>query len=53
MFAENGRDDCGSVWKNELLSTRMVMGWRVCIDYRKLNKVTSKDIILSLSWIGC
>ena len=29
--------------KNELISTRTVTGWRVCIDYRKLNTVTRKD----------
>ena len=23
--------------KNELIPTRTVTGWRVCIDYRKLN----------------
>ncbi|GKB68580.1 reverse transcriptase domain-containing protein, partial [Tanacetum coccineum] len=28
---------------NELIPTRLVMGWRVCIDYRKLNDVTHKD----------
>ncbi|PIN02788.1 DNA-directed DNA polymerase [Handroanthus impetiginosus] len=28
---------------NELIPTRMVTGWRVCMDYRKLNKVTRKD----------
>nr|GFB96526.1 reverse transcriptase domain-containing protein [Tanacetum cinerariifolium] len=28
---------------NELILTRLVMGWRVCIDYRKLNKATQKD----------
>nr|GEZ21486.1 reverse transcriptase domain-containing protein [Tanacetum cinerariifolium] len=28
---------------NELIPTRLVMGWRVCIDYRKLNEVTQKD----------
>nr|GEW98547.1 DNA-directed DNA polymerase [Tanacetum cinerariifolium] len=29
--------------KNELISTRLVTGWRVCIDYRKLNEATHKD----------
>lgn len=28
---------------NELILTRTVTGWRVCMDYRKLNKVTRKD----------
>nr|GEZ91082.1 reverse transcriptase domain-containing protein [Tanacetum cinerariifolium] len=28
---------------NELIPTRLVMGWRVCIDYRKLNEATWKD----------
>nr|GEV79577.1 retrovirus-related Pol polyprotein [Tanacetum cinerariifolium] len=28
---------------NELILTRMVMGWRVCIDYRKLNETIQKD----------
>ena len=28
--------------KNELIITRTVIGWRVCIDYRKLNKATTK-----------
>ncbi|GJV26281.1 reverse transcriptase domain-containing protein [Tanacetum coccineum] len=28
---------------NELIPTRLVMGWRVCIDYRKLNDSTRKD----------
>nr|GEY92608.1 DNA-directed DNA polymerase [Tanacetum cinerariifolium] len=27
----------------ERLTTRLVTGWRVCIDYRKLNNATSKD----------
>jgi Reverse transcriptase (RNA-dependent DNA polymerase) len=27
----------------ELISTRMVTGWRMCIDYRKLNSATRKD----------
>jgi hypothetical protein len=29
--------------KNELIPQRMVTGWRMCIDYRKLNKATRKD----------
>ena len=29
--------------KNELILTRNVIGWRVCIDYRKLNTATRKD----------
>ena len=29
--------------KNELIPTRAVIGWRVCIDYRKLNTGTRKD----------
>nr|GEZ49200.1 reverse transcriptase domain-containing protein [Tanacetum cinerariifolium] len=28
---------------NELILTRLVMRWRVCIDYRKLNEATRKD----------
>ncbi|CAL2247629.1 unnamed protein product [Prunus armeniaca] len=29
--------------KNELVPTRTITGWRVCIDYRKLNTSTRKD----------
>ncbi|GJY56881.1 reverse transcriptase domain-containing protein [Tanacetum coccineum] len=29
--------------ENELIPTRLVTGWRVCIDYRKLNDATRKD----------
>nr|GEX30623.1 DNA-directed DNA polymerase [Tanacetum cinerariifolium] len=29
--------------ENELILTRLVIGWRVCIDYRKLNEATRKD----------
>nr|GFB72669.1 DNA-directed DNA polymerase [Tanacetum cinerariifolium] len=28
---------------NKLVPTRLVTGWRVCIDYRKLNDATRKD----------
>ena len=29
--------------KNELIPQRTITGWRMCIDYRKLNKTTKKD----------
>ena len=29
--------------KGDEVSTRLTTGWRVCIDYRKLNTVTRKD----------
>ncbi|GJX41716.1 hypothetical protein Tco_0256706 [Tanacetum coccineum] len=29
--------------ENELILTRLVTGWRVCIDYHKLNEATRKD----------
>ncbi|GJZ92660.1 reverse transcriptase domain-containing protein [Tanacetum coccineum] len=29
--------------ENEFIPTRLVTGWRVCIDYRKLNEATRKD----------
>ena len=29
--------------KNELILIRIVIGWRVCIDYRKLNTATRKN----------
>jgi len=28
---------------NELIPTRTITGWRMCIDYRKLNSMTRKD----------
>ena len=28
---------------NIFLPSRIVTGWRICIDYRKLNKATRKD----------
>jgi hypothetical protein len=36
--------------KNELIPQRTDIGWRTCIDYRKLNKATRKDHFL-LSFI--
>ncbi|GKD55418.1 reverse transcriptase domain-containing protein [Tanacetum coccineum] len=38
---------------NELIPSRTVTGWRVCIDYRKLNDATRKDHFpfpLSIRW---
>nr|GEU71744.1 hypothetical protein [Tanacetum cinerariifolium] len=29
--------------ENELILTRLVTGWHVCVDYRKLNEATRKD----------
>ncbi|GJZ78178.1 reverse transcriptase domain-containing protein [Tanacetum coccineum] len=29
--------------KDELVPTRTIMGWKVCIDYRKLNEAIAKD----------
>jgi hypothetical protein len=29
--------------KNELIPTRTIIGWYMCIDYRKLNSMTRKD----------
>jgi hypothetical protein len=30
--------------KNELIPQRTVIGWRICIDYRKLNTAIKKDL---------
>jgi hypothetical protein len=29
--------------KNKLIPQRTITGWRMCIDYRKLNTATKKD----------
>ncbi|GJQ90493.1 hypothetical protein Tco_0001632 [Tanacetum coccineum] len=38
---------------NELNPTRLVTGWRVCIDYRKLNDATLKTISRCHLWTKC
>ncbi|GJV78197.1 reverse transcriptase domain-containing protein [Tanacetum coccineum] len=38
---------------NELIPTRLVKGWRVCIDYHKLKDATRKDHFRFLSWTKC
>ena len=39
--------------KNELIPTRIVTGWRMCIDYRRLN-ITTKTLsfLLIKCWKG-
>nr|GEY15972.1 reverse transcriptase domain-containing protein [Tanacetum cinerariifolium] len=36
---------------NELIPTRLVTGWRVCIDYRKLNETTTRKDHFPLSFM--
>ena len=35
--------------KNELIPQRTIMGWRMCIDYRKLNKAMCNTSGVSLA----
>ena len=39
--------------RNEFVPMKPVTGWRVCMDYRKLNAWTKKDHFLCLSWTRC
>ena len=43
MVPKNGGFTMIKYDKNELIFTRTVTGWRVCIDYKKLNTATRKD----------
>jgi len=38
--------------KNDLIPTRTVTGWRMCIDYRKLNEAIRKDHLFSFALHG-
>ena len=43
MVSKNGGSTVITNEKNELIPTRTMTGWRVCIYYRKLNTATKKD----------
>nr|GEW49367.1 reverse transcriptase domain-containing protein [Tanacetum cinerariifolium] len=38
--------------ENKLIPTRLVTGWRVCIDYKKLNEATRKDHFSRSPWVS-
>jgi len=42
-YAQERRYDGSGKYKNELIPQRTITGWRMCIDYKKLNKATKKD----------
>lgn len=43
MVPKEGRITMENIQKNELMPTQLVTGWRVCINYKKLNNATRKD----------
>ena len=43
VVPKNGGTTVIRTENNTLLPSRTVTGWRICIDYRKLNKATRKD----------
>ena len=43
VIPKNGGTTVIRTENNSLLPSRTVTGWRICIDYRKLNKATRKD----------
>ena len=36
---------CGK--NNEMIPSKVLVGWRICIDYRKFNATTRKDHFFS------
>ena len=44
--SKNGGTTVIRTENNALFPSRIVIGWRICIDYRKLNKATKKDHFL-------
>ena len=43
VVLKNGGTTVIRTESNTLLPSRTVIGWRICINYRKLNKATRKD----------
>lgn len=43
MYLKKGEITVIKNENNELILTRTVTGWRICMDYRKLNNATRKD----------
>ena len=43
VVPKNGGTTVIRIENNTLLPSRIITGWRICIDYRKLNKATRKD----------
>ena len=43
VVPKKGRTIVIRIENNALFPSRKIMGWRICIDYRKLNKAIRKD----------
>ena len=43
VVTKNGGMTVIKIENNELIPTRIVNEWQICIDYKKLNKTTRKD----------
>ena len=53
VVQKNGGTTVIKTKNNILLHSRKVTGWRIFIDYRKLNKATRKDHFHCHFWIRC